>query len=177
MGFGFNLHSERSRPGQYIRSVDPDSPAEGAGLKPRDRVIEVNSVNIENLRHSEVVAFIRGGGQETRLLVVDPETDEHFKRLGVTPTESHTKDVISQPMRNGSTQPQTNGKPGQRSMQTSLPDRRSPDTSSQGSTVEEMLRRTTPSPRISAQIPDTDTQVETADGRSRGRGWWRAGCS
>uniref|UniRef100_A0A672JS54 PDZ domain-containing protein n=1 Tax=Sinocyclocheilus grahami TaxID=75366 RepID=A0A672JS54_SINGR len=42
-GYGFNLHSERSRPGQYIRALDPSSPADRAGLKPQDRLIEVRS--------------------------------------------------------------------------------------------------------------------------------------
>lgn len=40
-GFGFNLHCKKSRVGQFIRSVDPDSPAEHAGLRPKDRLIEV----------------------------------------------------------------------------------------------------------------------------------------
>lgn len=40
-GYGFNLHSERARPGQYIRAVDEDSPAERAGLQPKDRIVEV----------------------------------------------------------------------------------------------------------------------------------------
>ncbi|KAJ8246234.1 hypothetical protein GJAV_G00265310 [Gymnothorax javanicus] len=165
MGFGFNLHSEKSRPGQYIRSIDPDSPAEGAGLKSKDRVIEVNGVNIENLRHSEVVAFIRGSGKETRLLVVDPETDEHFKRLGVTPTERHAKDFISQPMTNGSPKSQTNGKPGLHSPQISGPVTRIPDTSSKISPVEEMLHRTSSSSGQSSGTMDTNKQVPVVDGK------------
>lgn len=40
-GYGFNLHSERARPGQYIRAVDEDSPAQRAGLLPKDRIIQV----------------------------------------------------------------------------------------------------------------------------------------
>lgn len=40
-GYGFNLHSERARPGQYIRAVDEDSPAEKAGLQPKDRIVQV----------------------------------------------------------------------------------------------------------------------------------------
>ncbi|KAG5854071.1 hypothetical protein ANANG_G00033620 [Anguilla anguilla] len=159
MGFGFNLHSEKSRPGQYIRSVDPGSPAEGAGLKPKDRLIEVNGINVENLRHSEVVACVRSGGMETRLLVVDPETDEHFKRLGITPTESHVKDIISQPMTNGSPRPQTNGKPGQHSSLISQPVMNRPDTSTKVSAVEEMLQRTSSSPRGNLGSPDTNKQA------------------
>ncbi|NWU79765.1 NHRF2 protein, partial [Onychorhynchus coronatus] len=108
-GYGFNLHSEKSRPGQFIRSVDPNSPASRAGLRPQDRLVEVNGINVEGLRHSEVVSHIKSRENEARLLVVDPETDEYFKKLGVTPTEEHTKGVVPQPMTNGSAQTQLNG--------------------------------------------------------------------
>uniref|UniRef100_A0A8C1NX76 Na(+)/H(+) exchange regulatory cofactor NHE-RF n=1 Tax=Cyprinus carpio TaxID=7962 RepID=A0A8C1NX76_CYPCA len=108
MGYGFNLHSERSRPGQYIRALDPGSPADRAGLKPQDRLIEVNGVNIESMRHAEVVAFIKNGGNETRLLVVDPDTDEHFKKIGITPTSIHVKD-FDESITNGSSSPHVNG--------------------------------------------------------------------
>lgn len=40
-GYGFNLHSDKSKPGQFIRSVDADSPAEAAGLQAQDRIVEV----------------------------------------------------------------------------------------------------------------------------------------
>lgn len=40
-GYGFNLHSDKSRPGQYIRSVDVGSPAAHSGLRAQDRLIEV----------------------------------------------------------------------------------------------------------------------------------------
>ncbi|KAL2087011.1 hypothetical protein ACEWY4_018070 [Coilia grayii] len=92
LGFGFNLHSDKKRMGQYIRCVDPDSPAEYAGLRPRDRLVEVNGMNIEHLTHSEVVAVIRRGGKETTLLVVDPDTDQLFKRLSITPTNKHLEE-------------------------------------------------------------------------------------
>ncbi|XP_041634275.1 Na(+)/H(+) exchange regulatory cofactor NHE-RF2 isoform X2 [Cheilinus undulatus] len=108
-GYGFNLHSERSRPGQYIRSLDPGSPADHAGLRPQDRLVEVNGVNIEGMRHAEVVAFIKKGGDETWLLVVDPDTDEHFKRRGIVPTVNHVKDYDGPSMSNGSPNPQVNG--------------------------------------------------------------------
>ena len=48
-------------------------------------------MNVEGLRHSEVVALIRAGGEEVRLLVIDQETDELFQRLGLTPPASHIK--------------------------------------------------------------------------------------
>ncbi|XP_029920804.1 Na(+)/H(+) exchange regulatory cofactor NHE-RF2 [Myripristis murdjan] len=92
-GYGFNLHSNKTQGGQFVRSVDPGSAAERADIRPGDRLVEVNGVNIEGLRHSEVVAIIREGGQETHLLVVDQETDELFRTLGIQPTSSHVKEV------------------------------------------------------------------------------------
>uniref|UniRef100_A0A8C5LDE5 NHERF family PDZ scaffold protein 2 n=1 Tax=Jaculus jaculus TaxID=51337 RepID=A0A8C5LDE5_JACJA len=90
-GYGFNLHSDKSRPGQYIRSVDPGSPASHSGLRAQDRLIQVNGQNVEGLRHAEVVARIKAREDEARLLVVDPETDEHFKRLRCETTWKKTK--------------------------------------------------------------------------------------
>jgi len=40
-GYGFNLHSEKSKPGQFIRAVDDDSPAQRAGVKIRDKLVQV----------------------------------------------------------------------------------------------------------------------------------------
>lgn len=42
-GYGFNLHSDKSKSGQYIRAVDEDSPAEKSGLRPQDKVVQVQS--------------------------------------------------------------------------------------------------------------------------------------
>ncbi|KAG9340420.1 hypothetical protein JZ751_021533 [Albula glossodonta] len=91
----------------------------------------VNGVNIESLRHSEVVAFIKSGGEETRLLVVDPDTDEHFKKLGIVPTESHIKDYEAQPVTNGSPNLRVNGSSTSQSTQSTHSDLSTPDTSTQ----------------------------------------------
>uniref|UniRef100_A0A8C1Y1T4 PDZ domain-containing protein n=1 Tax=Cyprinus carpio TaxID=7962 RepID=A0A8C1Y1T4_CYPCA len=88
-GYGFHLHGDRNRGAQYIRRIEPGSPADLSGLRSGDRVVEVNGEN--GLRHAEVVALIKAGGTETRLLVVDPETDELFNRLGIVPTSIHLK--------------------------------------------------------------------------------------
>lgn len=50
---------------------------------------------MEGLRHSEVVSHIKSRESEARLLVVDPETDEYFRKLGVTPMEDHAKGETS----------------------------------------------------------------------------------
>ncbi|UJR31445.1 hypothetical protein I4U23_018938 [Adineta vaga] len=87
VGYGFNLHCEKSKPGQYIGKVDPDSPAESAGLKEYDRIIEVNYVPIGNENHKQVVARIKEGvsrngtkyHEEVILLVLDPDADAYYK--------------------------------------------------------------------------------------------------
>lgn len=50
-GYGFNLHSDKSKPGQFIRSVDPDSPAEASGLQAQDRIIEVMPLLVPGRLH------------------------------------------------------------------------------------------------------------------------------
>jgi len=89
VGYGFNLHSERNKQGQFIGKVDPDSPAESAGLREKDRIIEVNFVPIGNENHKQAVARIKEGvtrngrkhPEEVILLVLDPEADEYYKSI------------------------------------------------------------------------------------------------
>ncbi|NXD13637.1 NHRF1 protein, partial [Nothocercus nigrocapillus] len=100
-GYGFNLHSDKTRPGQYVRAVDPDSPAEAAGLSPQDRIVEVNGVCMEGKQHADVVAAIKAGGDETKLLVVDVLTDEFFKKCKVVPSEAHLEGPLPEPVANG----------------------------------------------------------------------------
>lgn len=78
-GYGFNLHAEKGKPGQMIGKVDEGSPAEAAGLREGDRIVEVNGVNIANENHKQVVQRIKAVEDETKLLVVDAEADKYFK--------------------------------------------------------------------------------------------------
>lgn len=78
-GYGFNLHAERSNPGQFVGKIDDDSPAQMAGLREGDRIVEVNGVNISEETHRQVVERIKSDPQQTKLLVVDQETDLWYK--------------------------------------------------------------------------------------------------
>ncbi|XP_006869661.1 PREDICTED: Na(+)/H(+) exchange regulatory cofactor NHE-RF1 [Chrysochloris asiatica] len=103
-GYGFNLHSDKSKPGQFIRAVDPDSPAEASGLRAQDRIVEVNGICMEDKQHGDVVSAIKAGGDETKLLVVDRETDEFFKKCRVTPSQEHLDGPLPEPFTNGELQ-------------------------------------------------------------------------
>ncbi|XP_033752275.1 Na(+)/H(+) exchange regulatory cofactor NHE-RF1-like isoform X2 [Pecten maximus] len=83
VGYGFNLHAERERTGQFIGTVDEASPAETAGLKEGDRIVEVNGSNIESDSHQDVISKVKAGGDETQMLVVDRETDDYYKSRGI----------------------------------------------------------------------------------------------
>uniref|UniRef100_A0A2M4BVP4 Putative ezrin-radixin-moesin-binding phosphoprotein 50 n=1 Tax=Anopheles marajoara TaxID=58244 RepID=A0A2M4BVP4_9DIPT len=82
-GYGFNLHAEKGRPGQYIGKVDDGSPAEGAGLRQGDRIIEVNGHNITTETHKKVVELIKAVPNETRLLVIDPRADANDLKMAL----------------------------------------------------------------------------------------------
>ncbi|XP_022251023.1 Na(+)/H(+) exchange regulatory cofactor NHE-RF1-like [Limulus polyphemus] len=90
-GYGFNLHAEKSRAGQFIGKIDVGSPAEFAGMKEGDRIIEVNGVNIANENHKQVVERIKAVPHETRLLVLDEEADKWYKerKIVVRNTQSN----------------------------------------------------------------------------------------
>jgi C-terminal processing protease CtpA/Prc len=91
VGYGFNLHCEKSKPGQYIGKVDADSPAESAGLREYDRIIEVNFVPIGNENHKQVVTRIKEGvtrnntkyQNEVILLVLDADADAYYKSKSI----------------------------------------------------------------------------------------------
>ncbi|XP_037318826.2 Na(+)/H(+) exchange regulatory cofactor NHE-RF1a [Pungitius pungitius] len=96
-GYGFNLHSEKTKPGQFIRAVDPDSPAQRAGVRPRDKLVQVNNMSVIGMPHSEVVAAIKAGGDETTLLLVDAEAEDFFNRCNVEPTVAHVTGPLPEP--------------------------------------------------------------------------------
>lgn len=123
VGYGFNLHCEKSKPGQYIGKVDPDSPAESAGLREHDRIIEVNFVPIGNENHKQVVTRIKEGvtrngtkyGEEVILLVLDPEADNYYKNKSIIVRSSDAnvekrETEIRDDLENGDQSPQSSNK-------------------------------------------------------------------
>ena len=82
-GYGFNLHAEKGKPGQFIGKVDAGSPSEVAGLKEGDRILEVNGNPVAQDSHAQVVQKIKSRDDQTDLLVVDKEADEYYKDRGI----------------------------------------------------------------------------------------------
>lgn len=82
-GYGFHLHGEKGKTGQFIRLVEPDTPAAGAGLLAGDRLAFVNGESVEGESHQQVVARIRATRGALELIVVDPDTAELLKKHGL----------------------------------------------------------------------------------------------
>jgi len=83
VGYGFNLHADRSKTGQFIGKVDAQSPAQESGLREGDRIMEVNGVSVVEKSHPEVVTLVKSRQGEVDMLVVDSEADDHFRSHGV----------------------------------------------------------------------------------------------
>merc|ERR1712154_88937 len=86
VGYGFNLYQEKNKPGQYIGRIEPGSPADKAGLKENDRLVEVNNVNIAGENHKQVVARIKSRSTETVLLVAGSACDDYHNERGIVIT-------------------------------------------------------------------------------------------
>lgn len=79
-GYGFHLHGEKGKTGQFIRLVEPDTPASAAGLRAGDRLVFVNGESVEGEGHQQVVSRIRAAAGALELIVVDAETAELLKK-------------------------------------------------------------------------------------------------
>ncbi|GAB1287889.1 Na(+)/H(+) exchange regulatory cofactor NHE-RF3 [Apodemus speciosus] len=84
-GYGFYLKAGPEQKGQIVKDIEPESPAEAAGLKNDDLVVAVNGESVEALDHDSVVEMIRKGGDQTTLLVLDKEADRIYSLARFSP--------------------------------------------------------------------------------------------
>ena len=97
-GYGFHLHGEKGRAGQFIRLVEPDSPSETSGLRAGDRLVFVNGDNVEHESHQQVVSRIRATAGALELVVVDVETDQLLKKHGLECLGEYVEDGLPLPL-------------------------------------------------------------------------------
>lgn len=100
-GYGFHLHGERGKTGQFIRLVEPDSPAETSGLRAGDRLVFVNGADVENESHQQVVSRIRATAGRLELVVVDPDTELLLKKHNLKCAPEFVTDGLPVPFDDG----------------------------------------------------------------------------
>ncbi|XP_069666639.1 delphilin isoform X4 [Haliaeetus albicilla] len=83
--FGFTL---RGHAPVWIESVLPGSPAEKAALKPGDRILFLNGLDMRNCSHDKVVSMLQGSGAMPTLVVeegivnfsnAEPEAEDRYR--------------------------------------------------------------------------------------------------
>uniref|UniRef100_A0A3Q3GNZ5 Glutamate receptor, ionotropic, delta 2 (Grid2) interacting protein, a n=1 Tax=Labrus bergylta TaxID=56723 RepID=A0A3Q3GNZ5_9LABR len=96
MSFGFTL---RGHAPVWIDSVIPGSPADKAGLKPGDRILFLNGLDMRTSSHEKVVSMLQGSGAMPTLVVEDGPPSftmsEQDLAGGGVPTECARSPVLS----------------------------------------------------------------------------------
>ncbi|XP_041857960.1 Na(+)/H(+) exchange regulatory cofactor NHE-RF3 [Melanotaenia boesemani] len=78
-GFEFSLRSVRGEQGLFMTEVISGGVAHRAGVRVKDRLLEINGENVENLTHDQVVEKIRQVGNSMMFLLTDEETDKFYQ--------------------------------------------------------------------------------------------------
>nr|XP_020465071.1 Na(+)/H(+) exchange regulatory cofactor NHE-RF3 [Monopterus albus] len=78
-GYGFAFCSVKGKQGLFMTEVIPGSVADRAGVKAKDRLVEVNGENVEDSTHDQVADKIKLAGDSLMLLLVDAETDRYYQ--------------------------------------------------------------------------------------------------
>ncbi|XP_034746597.1 PDZ domain containing 3b isoform X2 [Etheostoma cragini] len=87
-GYGFLLRLEKAPSGRtfhVLREMDSGSPAERAGMRDGELLLEVNGESVESLKHEEIVDRVRQSGQQVSLTTITLQGLEFYSRLGLSP--------------------------------------------------------------------------------------------
>ncbi|KAI1885350.1 hypothetical protein AGOR_G00219230 [Albula goreensis] len=84
-GFEFTLKSTEGEKGVFISDVTTSGVADKAGVKAQDRLLEVNGENVGKATHEQIVQKIKAAGSHIMFLLVDEETDRHYKSKNLKP--------------------------------------------------------------------------------------------
>ncbi|XP_047457074.1 Na(+)/H(+) exchange regulatory cofactor NHE-RF3 [Mugil cephalus] len=81
--FGFFLRVENGEEGHLVRNLEMGGPAELAGMKNGDRILQVNRIFVDGLPHSEVVELVRTSGASVTFHTLDEASYKRAKANGV----------------------------------------------------------------------------------------------
>ncbi|XP_024117274.1 PDZ domain containing 3b isoform X1 [Oryzias melastigma] len=87
-GYGFVLRLERTVSGRtyhFLREMDSGGPAQEAGMKDGEILLEVNGESVESLTHTEIVDRVRLSGEKLSLTTISFPGLEFYTKLGLTP--------------------------------------------------------------------------------------------
>lgn len=87
-GYGFVLRLEKTHSGHkyhVLCGMDEGSPAEQAGLKDGDLLLEINGEPVETLSHEETVAQVKESGEQICLTTITSQGLEFYTKLGLSP--------------------------------------------------------------------------------------------
>ncbi|XP_028993634.1 Na(+)/H(+) exchange regulatory cofactor NHE-RF3 [Betta splendens] len=103
--FGFYLRVEHGEEGHLIRCLELGGPAELAGMKDGDRILQVNGTFVDALSHAVVVDLVRSSGATVTFHVLDEASYKQAKEKGV-----NLSSCQSTPVANGVTKPASKAK-------------------------------------------------------------------
>ena len=83
-GYGFYIWHDDD--GHYVEDITIGSPADRAGLRAGDRIIEINNVNIEKESTEDVFYRIKACHNVVNLLAVDAKTFVYYKKNNINIT-------------------------------------------------------------------------------------------
>ncbi|CAL1573910.1 unnamed protein product [Knipowitschia caucasica] len=87
-GYGFLLRLERSPSGRnahVLREMDLGGPAEKAGMRDGDLLLEVNEESVESLKHEEIIDRVKQSGHSVLLTTITRQGLDFYTKLGLSP--------------------------------------------------------------------------------------------
>ncbi|XP_033834016.1 NHERF family PDZ scaffold protein 4b [Periophthalmus magnuspinnatus] len=96
-GYGFLLRLEKSPSGRIahvLREMERDGPAEKAGMRDGDLLLEVNGEEVQSLKHDEIVDRIKQSGQKVTVTTISPKGLDFYSKLGLSPLLFCDEDTV-----------------------------------------------------------------------------------
>eukprot|EP00047_Mylnosiga_fluctuans_P000016 m.183756 g.183756 ORF g.183756 m.183756 type:complete len:1071 (-) comp10001_c0_seq29:385-3597(-) len=91
-------------PLQYVSAVDPGGPADQAGLRVQDRILEVNDECVEGVSHMRLVRMATDSGDTITLTVISVDHDDALRLANEedeTPSAARARAILAQLLARG----------------------------------------------------------------------------